>query len=1028
MLKGKSRILAYVLVMALAVTMLPTGTVAQAAKIKMNKKKVQLYVKQSTTLKVKGTKKKAKWSSSNKKVATVNAKGKVKAKKKGTCKITAKIGKKKYTCKVTVKNPVISAKKVTLAVGKNTTLKVTGAKVKSWSSSDKAVVSVNKSGKVTAKKVGSATITAKTGAGKLKCKVTVVKAVATPKPVIPSEKPVTPIQDMCSLEGMEFERNEDCDVIKVTLSGSVELSDDAFTVERFEIADTDFKNPIEEGVKAISADKDKKVYALNMSQRLTDATVIKVTVMSKLVDENKNSVAKVFYSDLSVGVYENASPLGIPIGTKFKAQVIYLDGAHITKENVTSCVSLQNLPTGISVEYKYNSRGYLSELSFTGTCTDTEKTNHKVVVTVTDPITKQQQTETVIVNIYDPNKITFVMKEEEASIFAGEDNTTLKMEILCGKVSDSSDYSLSVKSALKDGENFTDTEDIRLEYTTEEARRTLIWGLKSLQPGTYDFTIACRVSEYRDPDGEIEEQTFDFRLKVLTAYAFSGMVKDGEGNKLPVDTVSRLVFANTEMQKEFACTSTEEEGKFQIKLPEGKYKLLFRCNEYYGETFDLEQSVTVSKEQTSFDFTLSKLHRIAVSDLVNDSNTKGIWFRTYNEQNFEDCQDITSVGEEEISSAALYLVEGTYTIFADYEGDEGYYCKLLSIFTVGKNGALSFETNKTSGDLTYYVIGGKAWITSCNPDATAVTFPKKIDNYEVGGIVQDVLADVAVETLTMECELEQWYYGLANCTTLKKLILPDKVGEGILSELPNIKQLEEVSISENNKTLILYDGALYQKAGKGLLWCPPAKTTIQFLDGITQIQCNAFRNSSITKMTIPDTVTIIGDSAFANSKITEIIIPDTVTVIESSAFCNSKIKNITIPDSVTELGGYIFEGSSIETIQFPNNPKFHNLPSGLFADCSSLREVVIPEGITEMEWYLFNGASSLNKITLPASLTTIKSDVFGNCGLCNGAGEIVYRGTKEQWQQIEFEENSQNDLAGATIQCSDGTITVESTE
>lgn len=76
---------------------------ASAAKIKLNKKKLTLEVKQSYTLKLKNCKKKIKWSSSKKKVATVSAKGKVKAKKAGKTTITAKVGKKKYTCKVTVK-------------------------------------------------------------------------------------------------------------------------------------------------------------------------------------------------------------------------------------------------------------------------------------------------------------------------------------------------------------------------------------------------------------------------------------------------------------------------------------------------------------------------------------------------------------------------------------------------------------------------------------------------------------------------------------------------------------------------------------------------------------------------------------------------------------------------------------------------------------------------------------------------------------------------------------------------------------
>lgn len=68
----------------------------------------------------------------------------------------------------------ISSKKITLTVGQSKTLKVKNIKKKvKWSSSKKAVATVSKKGKVVAKKAGSATITAKVGKKKYKCKVTV---------------------------------------------------------------------------------------------------------------------------------------------------------------------------------------------------------------------------------------------------------------------------------------------------------------------------------------------------------------------------------------------------------------------------------------------------------------------------------------------------------------------------------------------------------------------------------------------------------------------------------------------------------------------------------------------------------------------------------------------------------------------------------------------------------------------------------------------------------------------------------------
>ncbi|MBQ8134948.1 MAG: Ig domain-containing protein, partial [Clostridia bacterium] len=132
------------------------------------------------------TDKKVTWKSSNTKVATVDSTGKITAKGAGTATITATTSNsKKATCKVTVNTPPTGVKlnKTSLTIGKgktatlkatvNPTKNVTSKKV-TWSSSKKSVATVNSSGKITAKKVGTTTITVKTANGKTaKCKVTV---------------------------------------------------------------------------------------------------------------------------------------------------------------------------------------------------------------------------------------------------------------------------------------------------------------------------------------------------------------------------------------------------------------------------------------------------------------------------------------------------------------------------------------------------------------------------------------------------------------------------------------------------------------------------------------------------------------------------------------------------------------------------------------------------------------------------------------------------------------------------------------
>jgi hypothetical protein len=88
-----------------------SGTeIVSAATVKLNKTTLTVNEGQSYTLKLSGTTKTVKWSTSNKAIATVSTKGIVKGIKAGTATITATASNKKYNCKVTVKE-VFNAKK-----------------------------------------------------------------------------------------------------------------------------------------------------------------------------------------------------------------------------------------------------------------------------------------------------------------------------------------------------------------------------------------------------------------------------------------------------------------------------------------------------------------------------------------------------------------------------------------------------------------------------------------------------------------------------------------------------------------------------------------------------------------------------------------------------------------------------------------------------------------------------------------------------------------------------------------------------
>lgn len=135
------------------------------------------------------TKKPITWQSTNTKVATVSKNGLVTGKGIGTTVISAKYGnnvdlwafkvapaEEEIIYEYDVSKPIGIPATKTLVIGQSATLKLNGVLGKaSWSSSNKNVATVTSSGKVTAKKIGTTTITAKVDSKKYNCKVTVKK-------------------------------------------------------------------------------------------------------------------------------------------------------------------------------------------------------------------------------------------------------------------------------------------------------------------------------------------------------------------------------------------------------------------------------------------------------------------------------------------------------------------------------------------------------------------------------------------------------------------------------------------------------------------------------------------------------------------------------------------------------------------------------------------------------------------------------------------------------------------------------------
>lgn len=171
----------------------------EAASRKLSSTKVSVMTGEKSKITLKGVsskkKKSVKWKSNSKNLVVSYSKKDTRsatfyARKAGTYKVVATYGKKTYVAVVKASKKGMSVTSRTLNKGQQYTLKLKGVKGKAkWTTSKKSVVTVKaakngKSAVITAKKPGSATITATIGKKKLVCVVKVkgTTAVVTPKP------------------------------------------------------------------------------------------------------------------------------------------------------------------------------------------------------------------------------------------------------------------------------------------------------------------------------------------------------------------------------------------------------------------------------------------------------------------------------------------------------------------------------------------------------------------------------------------------------------------------------------------------------------------------------------------------------------------------------------------------------------------------------------------------------------------------------------------------------------------------------
>ncbi|MCQ2793514.1 MAG: leucine-rich repeat domain-containing protein [Bacilli bacterium] len=147
-------------------------------------------------------------------------------------------------------------------------------------------------------------------------------------------------------------------------------------------------------------------------------------------------------------------------------------------------------------------------------------------------------------------------------------------------------------------------------------------------------------------------------------------------------------------------------------------------------------------------------------------------------------------------------------------------------------------------------------------------------------------------------------------------------------------------------------------------------------ESITYIPNEAFMNcNNLETINLPTTnPLVIGDSAFCGcNNLTVIEIPDNTISIGINAFANTGLVEITLPDSVHEIEEHTFSGcASLTTVNLPDTLTV--IKQNAFESCKNLENINL-DYVKVIETGAFSGVK-IKGLFLPSTIEYLANDVF----------------------------------------------------
>lgn len=179
-----------------------------------------------------------------------------------------------------------------------------------------------------------------------------------------------------------------------------------------------------------------------------------------------------------------------------------------------------------------------------------------------------------------------------------------------------------------------------------------------------------------------------------------------------------------------------------------------------------------------------------------------------------------------------------------------------------------------------------------------------------------------------------------------------------------------------------------------------------FPSGLTTLGANAFKGcTGLSSVDLPDSVLEIGDGAFSGcTGLYEVKIGTGVSSIGDLAFfgCNH-LRNLIILGNVSRYGENTFTGcTNLRNLTINSNAvgnQFRNVKQ-------TLTTLTLGNNVKQISSSAFSYFTSLSKITIPSSLTTVSQDAFIGCNALNE----LHIADLTAWCNLQFDYYTANPL------------------